>query len=142
MRARGMAVLAATALILTGCSSAPEETAAPDPNMKVTPVAGSADGLKQVTLSQIAVTRLDLQTQPVAAGKPEKIPFNAVIYDPNGKSWTYITTAPRTFVRSPISISRIDGDTAVLNSGPPAGTVVVTAGAPELLGAEYGVGEE
>ena len=142
MRAHGMAGLAVAALILTGCSSAPEDTAAPDPNVKLTPVSGSADGLKQVTLSAIAVTRLGLQTQQIPRGTPEKIPFKAVIYDPNGKSWTYTSPAPRTFVRSAITIDRIDGDNAVLKAGPPVGTAVVTAGAPELLGAEYGVGEE
>jgi hypothetical protein len=136
-----MAVLAAAALILTGCSSAPEDTAPPDPNVSLTPVSGTA-GLKQVTLSQIAIARLGLRTQPIVKGTPEKIPFNAVIYDPNGKSWTYTSPAARTFVRSAITIDHIDGDTAVLSAGPPAGTAVVTAGAPELLGAEYGVGEE
>jgi len=35
-----------------------------------------------------------------------------------------------------------DGDEVLLRSGPPPGTPVVTVGAPELLGAEYGVGEE
>src|SRR5437763_1888481 len=121
MRARGMAVLTAAALILTGCSSAPKETAAPVPNTKLTPVSGSADGLKQVTLSTIAIARLGLQTVPVPSGSPEKIPFNAVIYDPNGKSWSYTSLTPGTFVRSPISIDHIDGDTAVLKAGPPAG---------------------
>jgi hypothetical protein len=35
----------------------------------------------------------------------------------------------------------VDGDTAVLTAGPPAGTEVVTGGASELSGAEVGVGE-
>ena len=70
------------------------------------------------------------------------IPLAAVIYDPQGRSWTYTIAAPRTFVRRAIVIDRIDGDEAFLRSGPPVGTPVVTVGAPELLGAEYGVGEE
>jgi hypothetical protein len=151
-RARGAALLVAAALALTGCSKAPEDTNPPDRNVKVTPVGGSADGLKQVALSALAVNRLGLRTKPITQGRlkltdgstvtAKSIPFAAVIYDPNGKSWTYTALADRTYVRSAIVISRIDGDNALLTAGPAAGTQVVTAGAPELLGAEYGVGEE
>lgn len=151
-RTRGAALLVVAALALTGCSKAQEDTNPPDSNVKLAPVGGSSDGLKRVTLSALAVTRLGVQTQPVRQGKltltdgssvtAKSIPFAAVIYDPNGKSWTYTALANRTYVRSPITISRIDGNTALLQAGPPTGTPVVTAGAPELLGAEYGVGEE
>ena len=34
----------------------------------------------------------------------------------------------------------IDGDLAVLSHGPPSGTEVVTVGAAELFGAEFGIG--
>jgi hypothetical protein len=44
-----------------------------------------------------------------------------------------------TFVPQEVVIARIDGDTAILTSGPAPGTEVVTVGAAELLGAEYGV---
>jgi hypothetical protein len=72
----------------------------------------------------------------------EIIPVTAVIYDPDGASWTYTTPADRTYVRVPIVVDHIDGDHAFLASGPPVGTPVVSQGAPELLGVEYGVGEE
>lgn len=70
------------------------------------------------------------------------IPLTAVIYDPQGRSWTYVTPAPRTFVRQAITIDHMVGDQVYLRSGPAVGTPVVTVGAAELLGAEYGVGEE
>jgi hypothetical protein len=44
-----------------------------------------------------------------------------------------------TFIREAVTILRIDGDVAVLQSGPPVGTSVVTVGTAELLGTERGV---
>jgi hypothetical protein len=130
------------ALSLVACSKAATSSEYNiDPAAKVVPVAGQGN-LHLVTLSAEAVTRLAVQTTAVGPGKPERIPFVAVIYDPQGQSWAYAVTGERTYQRVPIVIDRIDGDTAVLKSGPAAGTSVVTAGAPELLGAEYGVGEE
>ena len=70
------------------------------------------------------------------------IPVTAVIYDPQGSSWAYTIVGPRTFARQAIVIDHIVGDEAFLRSGPPVGTPVVTVGASELLGAEYGVGKE
>ena len=37
---------------------------------------------------------------------------------------------------------RIDGDAAMLSSGPPVGTAVVTVGSQELFGTEYDVEED
>ena len=69
-------------------------------------------------------------------------PYAAVLYDPSGETWVYTSPGRLAFVRAPIRIDRIVGDRAFLSSGPPAGTDVVTVGAPELLGVEYEVGEE
>jgi len=38
-----------------------------------------------------------------------------------------------------VAMAGVSGDMAVLQSGPPAGTQVVTTGAAELLGSEQGV---
>jgi hypothetical protein len=65
-----------------------------------------------------------------------------VVYDTDGSSWTYVNTAPRTYVREPIVITRIEGSVAVLSSGPPLGAAVVTVGAAELLGTEYNISGE
>ena len=46
---------------------------------------------------------------------------------------------PRTFVRQEISIDHVDGDSAMLSDGPPAGTEVVTVGAAEVYGTEFEV---
>jgi hypothetical protein len=68
------------------------------------------------------------------------VPYAAVIYDAHGDTWVYTSPSPLVFVRHRIEIDHIEGDRAVLRSGPPVGTTVVTAGAAELLGTEFKVG--
>ena len=144
--------LAGAVLTLGGCAQSGDRTPEQNPTevVSVQPVSGT--GLHTVTLSQEAITRDDLQVHPLAVtttkqadGKPTQVktvPFTAVIYDPSGGSYVYTATGSRTFVRAPITVLRIDGEVAVLSDGPAEGTPIVTVGAPELLGAEYGVGEE
>ncbi len=74
-------------------------------------------------------------------GKRKIIPYNAVLYDPKGDTWVYTNTEPLTFVRHPIVVDYLDGDMAVLSDGPAAGTQVVTVGAAELFGLEFGAGK-
>ena len=68
--------------------------------------------------------------------------FAALLYDADGRSWAYTNPTPLTFVREPVTVDRVDGDRAYLRSGPAPGTAVVTVGAAELLGVEYGVDGE
>jgi len=67
------------------------------------------------------------------------IPYAAVIYDPQGATWVYTNPEPLVFVRQPIVVDYIKGESAILLEGPSAGTVVVTVGAAELFGTETGV---
>jgi hypothetical protein len=54
-----------------------------------------------------------------------------------------VNTAAKTYERKPITVTEIDGTTALLSAGPAVGTAVVTVGAAELLGTEYDIsGEE
>ncbi|MEA2615528.1 MAG: hypothetical protein QOE72_1311 [Chloroflexota bacterium] len=119
---------------------------------KVEPVKGT--DLNRVTLTSDAASKLGVQTAPVEAGvapastdgagaAPETtVPASAVIYDKDGNTWVYVVTRALTYERQAVGIARIDGDTAVLRSGPAPGTRVVTVGAQELLGAELGVAGE
>ncbi|MBI1246638.1 HlyD family efflux transporter periplasmic adaptor subunit [bacterium] len=66
------------------------------------------------------------------------VPWNSVIHDIYGGQWVYERTGPQTFVRRRIQIAWIDGDQAVILSGPEVGAKIVTAGAAELAGAEFG----
>jgi hypothetical protein len=145
-RHRLLIALGVGLLALAGCGrhrDAVEPNAGPPPAI-IDPVPGT--GVNRITLTQSAVDHLGIQTTAVVADPSRPIeldiPLSAVIYDPTGASWAYVNVAPRAYQRAPIVIDQIVGDTAALTSGPPVGTVVVTVGGQELLGAEYGVGEE
>ncbi len=125
--------------LLGGCASTPEAATEDNP-AQVEPIAGS--DRSQVILTEEGAGRVGIQTQSVgvaADGTGSVIPLAAVLYDKDGKTWTYTTSEPLTFVPQEVVIARIDGDTAILTSGPAPGTEVVTVGAAELLGAENGV---
>jgi hypothetical protein len=107
-------------------------------------VEGSED-VSRLTLTAKAVERLGIQTTPISettvAGKRRKVvPYGAVLYDADGKTFVYVSSAPNTYVREPITVDFIQGDRAVLTAGPAAGTAIVTVGAAELYGTETGVG--
>lgn len=101
---------------------------------------GTSD-LNNITLTEKAAQRLDIQTTAVMAnGAGTVVPYAAVIYSPNGDTWTYVNSEGLTFVRQAIVVDRIDGDEAHLTEGPSPGTKVATVGVQELYGAESGVG--
>lgn len=146
---RAAAGIAAAGALVTGCSN--PSSSASDSGPDSTPaVLASVTGssVQKVTLSEHAMLRLKIATQPVQAGTTpatvrEAIPYAAVVYDHDGSSWAYTSVGERAFQRAPITIVAIQGDQALLSAGPAVGTPVVTVGAPELLGAEYNIsGEE
>lgn len=100
----------------------------------------SENGLVRVVLTERARERLDITTAPVTAA-PLAVPYAAVLYEPQGSTWVYANPAPLVYVRQRIEVERIEGERAILLSGPPVGATVVTSGAAELLGVELGVGK-
>ena len=68
------------------------------------------------------------------------VPYSSFLYDPDGDTWVYTSPAPRTFVRAPIDVGRIEGDLVYLRDGPPTGTTVASVGVAELYGTEFEVG--
>lgn len=80
---------------------------------------------------------------PTLDGKIESLvlPFRAVLHDIHGGQWVYEQKAPHTYHRRRIQIARLSGSEAVLSSGPPAGTKVVTDGSAELFGTEFMTGK-
>jgi hypothetical protein len=126
-------------LVLAGCGGSGDEAASEPATVEA--IAGT--DLSRVILTSEAAERLDVQTAPVRnqAGK-RTVPYSAVLYDPNGQTWTYTSPKHLVFVRQDISVDRIDGDVAILSAGPRPGTAVVTVGAPEIWGVEYGGIEE
>jgi hypothetical protein len=153
MKLRGLAasltVLAAITVGASGCSEAGASNEE-NPDTAVTVEEPAEEGQPaRLTVSERAEQRLGLRTEPVrpltgqAGGATEVIAYSAVVYDENGKSWTFSAPSPRTYIRVPIVITSITGQTVQLRSGPPVGTQVVVVGAPELVGAEAGIsGEE
>jgi hypothetical protein len=105
--------------------------------------------ITRITLTEQAMERLGVKTTPIQEGKVQGaenapprpfVPDSAVMYVASGETYVYTSPNPRTFVRQPVDIDYIQGGLAVLKKGPPTGTQVVTVGAAELFGTEFGVG--
>jgi hypothetical protein len=140
-RSRWMAALAVAAVSLAACAE--KSSTEPDSGRAtITPIAGT--DVSSVTLSDEAAKRIGIQMDTInkGDGSQTEIPYAAVLYDPQGNTWTFTTKGELSFVRSPITVDHIEGDVAYLSDGPPAGTQVVIVGAAELYGAEIGVGDE
>jgi hypothetical protein len=138
-----LVLLSALGLVLYSGVAADETSVEQSEPAYVEAIEGSS--LNRIVLSERAAERIRVATTPVtddaSSGVPRKIiPYAAVIYSPDGKTWAYTSPEPRVFVREAIGIERIEGDRAILIEGPAVGTEVVTAGAQELLGAESGLG--
>ena len=133
--------LAIAALAASGCGDSPSEEGGGGEQAKVAPIKGT--DLSSVTLTPEAAKRLGIQTAAVRrhGARRSVVPYDAVLYSADGATFTYTSTKPRVYVRAPITVVRIDGNTALLSSGPPVGTEVVTVGSQELYGSEYAVEE-
>jgi hypothetical protein len=158
-RASTLLLIGALALGVSACGRAPatEDGEAASGEARVEQIQGTDQS--RVILTRQAAERLGIQTAEVrdarVAAKPaatgqrrspatmrKTIPYAAVLYDEHGHTWVYTNPAPLTFIRKRIGVDFVTGDLAVLLKGPSTGTRVVTVGAPELLGAELGVGGE
>jgi hypothetical protein len=69
------------------------------------------------------------------------VPFNAVLHDIHGGQWVYEQIAEHTYARRRAQVMRLADGIAVLASGPPAGSKIVTDGAAELFGTEFMTGK-
>jgi hypothetical protein len=134
---------AALALIINGLSSlAFRDSSASEaetlPPGRVEHVDGT--NINRIVLTAEAAKRLGIATQPVREKQKHKlVPYAAVLYDASGGTWTYTNPEPLVFVRVRVTIEVIQGDQAILAQGPATGTLVVTVGATELYGTEFGV---
>jgi membrane fusion protein, heavy metal efflux system len=68
------------------------------------------------------------------------VPDAAVLYDIHGDAWVYQDLGGNTYVRKRVQIARQAGGRAVIARGIAEGVKVVTAGAAELFGTEFGAG--
>ncbi|MCU1510965.1 MAG: hypothetical protein JWO34_805 [Arthrobacter sp.] len=99
-------------------------------------------GIAKLTLTQRGLDRIELKTEPVTAGAGGvQLPYGALMYDANGKTWVYTNPAPRVYERQEVTVSKVEAGVVTAAAGPPAGTQVVTVGAAELFGAEFNTGK-
>jgi hypothetical protein len=125
-------------LFLSGCSDS-KSSASVAPSAKVV----DNGGKKTVVLTRTAAKRVGVATAVVhGAGSRTKVPYDAVLYDPNGKAIVYTNPAPLRYESASVTVAHFKGKTAVLKSGPRKGTRVVTVGGDEILGVEQGVAGE
>lgn len=75
------------------------------------------------------------------SGEVLTVPWSAIVYDVHGGSWIYAKTAPFTYSRQRVEMREIVDGLAILARGPAPGTSIVTAGAAELFGTEFGAGK-
>jgi len=136
----GVLILAILLLAACGPNSVPVtgEKTAPS---KVEPIEGSE--FSRVTLTEKAVERLGLQTEPVQMKEMSSehlaVPYSAVLYGLEGETWVYTNPEPLVYIRQPIEVDHIEDDWVALVEGPEVGTPVVTVGVSLLYGAEVGV---
>jgi hypothetical protein len=133
----------------TRAGTTPAGSAGP---VRVASVPGTARQV--VVLTGAGAARLGITTEAARPAAPAPdgdsatateetlLPLAAVLYDRNGAAWTYTVTGPLTYERVPVTVVRVEGTQAVVQSGPAVGTQVVTVGGAELLGAEYGIAGE
>jgi hypothetical protein len=121
-------------IMLTACGGQIPVTGEKIAPSKLEPIEGSE--LQRVILTDKAAERLGIET--VIANGIE-VPYAAVIYDIEGNTWIYTNPEPLTYVRAPITIEHIEGDTAFLSESLASELTVVTVGVAELWGTETGV---
>ena len=76
-----------------------------------------------------------------ASRKGIAVPTAAVLYDIYGGTWVYVSSATREYRRQRVDLLQSEGSSAILARGLSVGTKVVSAGAAELFGTEFGAGK-
>jgi hypothetical protein len=139
--------LIATVLLVLGAAGCSVATSATDSGGKERPavietIAGKS--VKSVKLTEMAEKRVGVETTKIAkSGTGTVVPYQCVVYTPDGNTWVYTVTGQRQYVREQVTVANVGGNAgseAFLSSGPAEGTTIVKTGVIELYGAELGVG--
>jgi hypothetical protein len=126
-------VLVTAAFALSACGTHAVEEGAKEATVE--PIEGTHTNL--VTLKKEASATLGIKTTAIRTeGGREVLPDAALVYAPDGHTFTYSSPKPNQYVRAEVRVDRIDGRKVILKKGPPAGTNVVTVGSQELFGIE------
>ena len=120
---------------LAGCREVEQASAPGYEPAKLEPL-GKGD-LQRVTFTAEGARRIGLRTAAVTRdGRDMVVPYDALIYDGAGTAYVYTSPKPLSYVRSKVTVDRVEGDRVLLTRGPHPGTRVVTVGATEVYGAE------
>jgi hypothetical protein len=131
-------VVMSASLPLSACKEVEEEAAKGYSPATIEPVKGT--DLQRVTFTAEGARRVGLQTAPARrSGRFEVVPYAALVYDAEGKTYVYRRTGALSFMREQVQVDRIDGRRAFLSRGVAPGTTVVTVGAAEVYGTELDV---
>lgn len=132
-------IAAALLLSLAGCEKEVKSAVAVSP--KPPPAATQVpEGPKRITLKDLEIKRLGIELAEVTkSGDRLTMPYNALLYDPSGGEWAFASLEANVYQRTALKVEAIEGDKAYLSSGPAVGTKLVTMGAAELYGIEFGV---
>lgn len=138
---RWIIAIAAAVLPLAGCEKGGTTVKANPPKAAAATKQGP-DGVMQITLKDIETKYLGIEFAVVTKTADRlTMPYNALLYDPSGGEWAFTSSEPNVYMRTPLKIEAIEGETVFLAKGPPAGTKLVTSGTVELYGIEFGVGK-
>ena len=140
-----LAVIVLTVSLQISACSAKPEAAVEDSPVRVEHLSGEQP--TRVTLTEDAIRRLDLQTDSVQVAtvngaEVTVIPYSSIIYDTDGHTWVYTSPQAGTYLRTAVEVESIQGDDAIIATGLPAGSAIVTVGAEELFGSETEFEEE
>jgi cobalt-zinc-cadmium efflux system membrane fusion protein len=69
------------------------------------------------------------------------VPTAALLYDIYGGTWVYVNSAPHEYRRQRVELLQSEGSSTIIARGLSVGTKVVSAGAAELFGTEFGAGK-
>jgi membrane fusion protein, heavy metal efflux system len=69
------------------------------------------------------------------------VPKAALLHDAYGGTWVYVRQSPQVYARTRVVVTNTVGQLALLAEGPKPGATVVTDGAAELFGVEFGAGK-
>lgn len=145
VRRRPMASAACAALLflLPACAQ-PSAVAVSAHEAPATVEKNATTGIARITLSQRAIDRLELRTDaaaPAPGGAGVVIPYAALLYDAQGKTWVYVNPSPRVYERQAVTVAKVEAGSVTASAGPAPGTALVTVGAAELFGAEFNTGK-
>ena len=69
------------------------------------------------------------------------VPHGALLHDIHGGTWVYVKSGDHVYSRRRVEVQDVVNNLALLTRGPEVNTPVVTNGAAELYGVEFGVGK-